>query len=169
MSIDYLTHWGSKLLVWETCSVGCEVVAKQRLQGCESQSLNRSKLLVQRQVDGYILTVLFCIGYSEPRQQELRIEESGSAVALHQITSLVEAIIIRCIVWQRHLGSYQWVRSVCLVLVSPHAVLAVILNTEVRAEAHFEELVQARVDAGCQGAAAHVGILNQTILLMVVK
>ena len=169
MSIDYLTHWGGELLVWETCSVGCEVVAKQRLQGCESQSLNRSQLLVQRQVDGYILTVLFCIGYSEPRQQELRVEESGSAVALHQITSLVEAIIIRCIVWQRHLGSYQWVGSVCLFAVSPHAVLAVVLNTEVRAEAHLEELVQTRVDAGSQGAAAHVGILNQTILLMVVE
>ena len=161
MSINHLAHWGSELIVWETCSVGCKVVAKHRLQGCESQSLARSQLLVQRQVDGYILAVLVCIGYSEPRKQELRIEESGGAVALHQITSLVEAIIIRCIVWQRHLGSNQWVGSINLAVVCPLAVLAVILNTEVRAEAHLEELVQARVDAGCQDGVA----IRYTLLL----
>ena len=169
LGVNHLAHWSGELSVWEARSVGSEVVAEHRLQGCECQSLDWSELFVQRKVDGYVLVSLCRVLGIEPRHCELRIEKSFCTIALYYVASFVEAIIIRCIIRQSHLGCYQRVGYVNLAVVRPQAVLTVVLYTEVGAETYLEEFIQARVDAGCQGTAAHLGILYQAIFLMVVE
>ena len=91
--------------------------------------------------------------------------------ALDELAAFVEAIIIRYVEGQSLTGKYQRVVSIDLLVTitgAPYGVLLEVLNTDVGAVAHLEELVQTGVDTGIEDRALHSRLLYQTLLLVVV-
>ena len=67
---NHITHWGCHLIVRIGSAIqGC-IVAEQRLYGCKGQAFNRSQLLIERHVQGDLLTLYVALRVDEPRHRD---------------------------------------------------------------------------------------------------
>ena len=164
-----LSHWSSNLIIRQVSTIQCIVITEQRLNSCKCQALDWSKLLIKRHIQCNTLTWNITLRDTPPRHSDTTIEELSCSVALDHITVIIERIVIRSIVRQSHTGSNQWVIQIDSAIIIPCRVYSIILHTKVRAVTNLEELVKTCIDTSCQCRTAHVWLLNQTILLVVVE
>ena len=162
------THGSGECFVGDVAVVGCIVITVHSLLGADSQTLDGVQLLECIQHQSQVVLLVAAVLVNEAGMSQTAVLQLVCTVAPDDVTLIIKRVIVGSIVRQGQTREDHGVRGVevaCLSLV----VLLVRVGTEVSLYTSLEPTVQASLHVGTQSLTVHLGLLDQTLLAVVVE